>query len=182
MLRNPPRVLRSSAVEQRGYGQELERMGDQVAAALGPVGYHLHSGAAAAATTGGHQHAASGSAPQAAEPEPPAGTATASAQRGGPAQPVKRLVRFMAHMREDIPHFYRPLVVYAGFEALAWVCHCMLLSAGFACRTAVCRNGSGQPGGKRHYHYYTANMPRATAAGTGAAGCTPIVFLHGVGE
>ncbi|PNH03592.1 hypothetical protein TSOC_010335 [Tetrabaena socialis] len=113
---------------------------------------------------------------------------------GGPdAQP---LLPFMAHMREPLPHLYRPLLVYGGMEALAWLNHCMLLAAGYHLppRAAAAERQRDGGGVCDDHYYYIANLPpRSSGAkvgggggggGGGAAaaeGPVPIVFLHGVG-
>ncbi|KAG2491967.1 hypothetical protein HYH03_009698 [Edaphochlamys debaryana] len=110
--------------------------------------------------------------------------------------------RFMAHSHEPLPHFYRPLVFYAGMEGLAWLNHCMLTAAGFS-RVPWPRPPRGAPHDsvRADHYYYVANMRpdgRARLAGTvgrtGVAGAdagvgpegaaapqAPLVFLHGVG-
>ncbi|GLI68072.1 hypothetical protein VaNZ11_012401 [Volvox africanus] len=95
-------------------------------------------------------------------------------------------LRFMAHMTDPIPHFYRPLAMYVAMEAMAWINHCMLAAAGFR-RMALLpaqvppsrsvlgggASGSGDgsdgvaAGSQEHnegvhhsdHYYYIANMP-----------------------
>ncbi|GLC40684.1 hypothetical protein PLESTM_001101400 [Pleodorina starrii] len=142
----------------------------------------------------------------------------ATASSSGPASsasPPRRVLplgttpglRFMAHMTEPLPHFYRPWVFYAAMEAMAWINHCMLMGAGFQRMTwqhppppprqrrqqsqaaAVAPGGDGEAeedaedGHPDDHYYYVANMPAAATGGGGDGGsaAVPIVFLHGVG-
>ncbi|GIL79766.1 hypothetical protein Vretifemale_9068, partial [Volvox reticuliferus] len=90
-------------------------------------------------------------------------------------------LRFMAHMTEPIPHFYRPLAFYVVMEAMFWINHCMLVAAGFRrmelppprATTSRSKPDWGEPGGDggaqerdedvhpSDHCYYIANMPTA---------------------
>lgn len=90
-------------------------------------------------------------------------------------------ISFYQHTSEPIPHFYRPLVVYAAFEFMAWMNHNMLRAAGYSKHTfpvhsagttrsngdvqrAPCCNESAAATAASSVVYFTANMPAADTA------------------
>ncbi len=95
--------------------------------------------------------------------------------------PRRRSPRFMSHMTEPLPHFYRPLAFYAGMEGLAWVNHCMLWAAGYRLARRRGGRGSGGESGEggvgdgdggadarwSDHYYYVANMPAEEEGGVG---------------
>ncbi|GIL52592.1 hypothetical protein Vafri_8414, partial [Volvox africanus] len=103
-------------------------------------------------------------------------------------------LRFMAHMTDPIPHFYRPLAFYVIMETMAWINHCMLVAAGFRRRalpppraspsrrmSGRVESGSGgssdgvAAGAQEHndgvhpsdHYYYIANMPAVDSSSGG---------------
>ncbi|GFR48765.1 hypothetical protein Agub_g10586 [Astrephomene gubernaculifera] len=186
----------SASVVTQGYGPQLEQMADRLEALL-----HSSSSTTSITSTSLADKTTPGSAASPTDLSPTSSSPSGSPQPQPPPQPQACLppgrnprLRFMAHMHEPLPHFYRPLAFYAAMEALAWVNHCMLLGAGFrrvaaadtttaAAAELVAKEAKGGPAGlglgrldmgicgcKEDHYYYVANMPAAERGGAAGGG------------